>query len=63
MLRVASERVSSLTQNIDQSDSVYSFRREIAKSDWVRWAELLLSRNINLTDKNGKKWRPRLKTR
>ncbi|KAJ7119111.1 hypothetical protein C8R44DRAFT_982775 [Mycena epipterygia] len=37
--------------------------REIAKSCWVRWAELLLKDDINLTDKNGKKWRLRLKMR
>ncbi|KAJ7041967.1 hypothetical protein C8F04DRAFT_1077833 [Mycena alexandri] len=35
--------------------------REITKSYWVRWAEMLLKHNINLTDKSGKKWRPRLK--
>ncbi|KAJ7119120.1 hypothetical protein C8R44DRAFT_737946 [Mycena epipterygia] len=37
--------------------------REIGKSCWVRWAEHLLKDNINLTDKHGKKWRPRLKVR
>ncbi|KAJ6501308.1 hypothetical protein DFH09DRAFT_1001493 [Mycena vulgaris] len=37
--------------------------RNIAKSYWVRWAESLLRQNINLTDTNGKKWRPRLKMR
>ncbi|KAJ7819085.1 hypothetical protein B0H14DRAFT_3876821 [Mycena olivaceomarginata] len=37
--------------------------REIEKSCWVRWAEMLLKRNINLTDKNGVKWRPRLKVK
>ncbi|KAJ7107211.1 hypothetical protein C8R43DRAFT_1243704 [Mycena crocata] len=37
--------------------------REIAKSHWVRWAELQLKRNINLTDKDGKPWRPRLKVK
>ncbi|KAJ6567118.1 hypothetical protein B0H19DRAFT_719198 [Mycena capillaripes] len=35
--------------------------RDIAKSCWVRWAEILLKHNIALTDKTGKKWRPRLK--
>ncbi|KAJ7747015.1 hypothetical protein B0H16DRAFT_1852008 [Mycena metata] len=35
--------------------------RDINKSYWVRWAEMLLKHKINLTDKNGKKWRPRLK--
>ncbi|KAJ7119100.1 hypothetical protein C8R44DRAFT_878607 [Mycena epipterygia] len=35
--------------------------REIDKSCWVPWAEILLEKNINLTDKNGKKWRRRLK--
>ncbi|KAJ7041956.1 hypothetical protein C8F04DRAFT_111875 [Mycena alexandri] len=35
--------------------------RDIGKSFWVRWAEMLLERNINLTDKAGKNWRPRLK--
>ncbi|KAJ6515265.1 hypothetical protein C8R45DRAFT_955868 [Mycena sanguinolenta] len=37
--------------------------RDISKSYWVRWAEILLKRGINLTDKNGTKWRPRLKVR
>ncbi|KAJ7348826.1 hypothetical protein DFH08DRAFT_998012 [Mycena albidolilacea] len=37
--------------------------REIEKSCWVRWAEILLKSNINLTDKNGVKWRPRLKVK
>ncbi|KAJ7490972.1 hypothetical protein FB451DRAFT_628605 [Mycena latifolia] len=37
--------------------------RDIAKSFWVRWAENLLKHNINFTDKNGTKWRPRLKVR
>ncbi|KAJ7490920.1 hypothetical protein FB451DRAFT_1124494 [Mycena latifolia] len=37
--------------------------RDIAKSLWVRWAEKLLKHNINLTDKKGTKWRPRLKLR
>ncbi|KAJ7906831.1 hypothetical protein B0H13DRAFT_2662655 [Mycena leptocephala] len=37
--------------------------RDIAKSCWVRWAEILLRRNISLTDKTGKKWRPRLKVK
>ncbi|KAJ7184586.1 hypothetical protein C8R46DRAFT_463603 [Mycena filopes] len=32
---------------------------DIGKSCWVRWAEMLLKRNINLTDKAGKSWRPR----
>ncbi|KAJ6500839.1 hypothetical protein C8R45DRAFT_1071358 [Mycena sanguinolenta] len=36
-------------------------RRDISKSCWVRWAEMLLSRGINLTDKTGTRWRPRLK--
>ncbi|KAJ7210125.1 hypothetical protein GGX14DRAFT_626475 [Mycena pura] len=35
--------------------------REINKSCWVRIAEDLLKRNLILTDKLGKKWRPRLK--
>ncbi|KAJ7765715.1 hypothetical protein B0H16DRAFT_1883141 [Mycena metata] len=35
--------------------------RQITKSDWVRWAEMLLEHNINLTDKDGRRWRPRLK--
>ncbi|KAJ7348805.1 hypothetical protein DFH08DRAFT_1079253 [Mycena albidolilacea] len=37
--------------------------REIAKSCWVRWAEILLKRNISLADKDGTKWRPRLKVK
>ncbi|KAJ7213481.1 hypothetical protein GGX14DRAFT_445239 [Mycena pura] len=35
--------------------------REIAKSYWVRCAETFQTRNIDLIDRNGKKWRPRLK--
>jgi len=35
--------------------------RDIAKSCWVRWAEILLKRNISLMDKTGTKWRSRLK--
>ncbi|KAJ7084888.1 hypothetical protein B0H15DRAFT_1023684 [Mycena belliarum] len=35
--------------------------REISKSRWVTWAEVLLKDNVNLTDASGKKWRPRLK--
>ncbi|KAJ7259677.1 hypothetical protein C8J57DRAFT_1338947 [Mycena rebaudengoi] len=35
--------------------------REIAKSVWVPRAEMLLSRGINLLDKTGKRWIPRLK--
>ncbi|KAJ7896786.1 hypothetical protein B0H14DRAFT_2678734 [Mycena olivaceomarginata] len=35
--------------------------RDIAKSPWVRWAEMMLERNINLLDTAGTKWRPRLK--
>ncbi|KAJ6516471.1 hypothetical protein C8R45DRAFT_1067701 [Mycena sanguinolenta] len=37
--------------------------REIAKTCWVPWAEILLKRKIDLTDKTGAKWRPRLKSR
>ncbi|KAF7335266.1 F-box domain-containing protein [Mycena sanguinolenta] len=37
--------------------------RDISRSCWVRWAEILLKHGINLTDMNGKKWRPRLKVR
>ncbi|KAJ7223495.1 hypothetical protein GGX14DRAFT_427694 [Mycena pura] len=37
--------------------------RDIAKDHWVRTAENLLTRGINLTDRTGKKWRPRLKAR
>ncbi|KAJ7891400.1 hypothetical protein B0H14DRAFT_2688893 [Mycena olivaceomarginata] len=37
--------------------------REIAKSCWVRWAEILLKHNISLADKDGTKWRPRLKVK
>ncbi|KAF7359035.1 F-box domain-containing protein [Mycena sanguinolenta] len=35
--------------------------RDIPKNHWVRWAEILLECGINLTDKTGTKWRPRLK--
>ncbi|KAJ7500395.1 hypothetical protein B0H11DRAFT_781005 [Mycena galericulata] len=35
--------------------------REISKSCWVRWAESMLKYNISLTDRTGKRWRPRLK--
>jgi hypothetical protein len=37
------------------------YRREIAKSVWVPRAEMLLSKGINLLDKTGKRWIPRLK--
>ncbi|KAJ7896782.1 hypothetical protein B0H14DRAFT_2678709 [Mycena olivaceomarginata] len=37
--------------------------RDIAKSPWVRWAEMMLERNINLLDTAGAKWRPRLKVK
>ncbi|KAJ7213529.1 hypothetical protein GGX14DRAFT_696834 [Mycena pura] len=37
--------------------------RDIAKDRWVRTAESLLARGVNLTDVTGKKWRPRLKVR
>ncbi|KAJ7891423.1 hypothetical protein B0H14DRAFT_2688898 [Mycena olivaceomarginata] len=37
--------------------------RDIAKSCWVRWAEILHEGNINLTDKDVMKWRPRLKVK
>jgi hypothetical protein len=36
------------------------YRRDIAKSVWVSRAEMLLSRGINLLDKTGKRWIPRL---
>ncbi|KAJ7433547.1 hypothetical protein FB451DRAFT_1313700 [Mycena latifolia] len=34
--------------------------RDISKSCWVEWAEILLRHNIYLTDESGKNWRPRL---
>ncbi|KAK7035977.1 F-box domain-containing protein [Favolaschia claudopus] len=37
--------------------------RDIAKSHWVRWAEIMLAQGVSLFDKNGTKWRPRLKVR
>ncbi|KAJ7348829.1 hypothetical protein DFH08DRAFT_998014 [Mycena albidolilacea] len=37
--------------------------REIKKSCWVRWAEMLSKRGIDLTDGAGTKWRPRLKVK
>ncbi|KAF7359045.1 F-box domain-containing protein [Mycena sanguinolenta] len=37
--------------------------RDIAKSFWVRWAEILLQHRISLTDKTGTKWRLRLKVK
>ncbi|KAJ7684366.1 hypothetical protein DFH06DRAFT_1155424 [Mycena polygramma] len=37
--------------------------RDISKSCWVRWAGILLKHNISLTDKTGKKWRPRLQVK
>ncbi|KAJ7213485.1 hypothetical protein GGX14DRAFT_542367 [Mycena pura] len=37
--------------------------RDIAKDHWVRIAESLLERSVDLTDRTGKKWRPRLKAR
>ncbi|KAF7296305.1 hypothetical protein HMN09_01100200 [Mycena chlorophos] len=35
--------------------------RDIAKSQWVRWAEQLTKLEIDLVDETGKKWRSRLK--
>ncbi|KAJ7611828.1 hypothetical protein FB45DRAFT_1009632 [Roridomyces roridus] len=35
--------------------------RDIAKSPWVRWAEILAKKDISLADYTGKKWRVRLK--
>ncbi|KAF7296309.1 F-box domain-containing protein [Mycena chlorophos] len=35
--------------------------RDIARSHWVEWAEKLMEVKIDLVDKEGKKWRPRLK--
>ncbi|KAK7035988.1 F-box domain-containing protein [Favolaschia claudopus] len=37
--------------------------REIAKSCWVRWAEMMLTQGVSLVDLNGTKWRPRLKVK
>ncbi|KAJ6500837.1 hypothetical protein C8R45DRAFT_863664 [Mycena sanguinolenta] len=37
--------------------------RDISKSFWVRWAEMLVQRGISLTDTSGTKWRPRLKVK
>ncbi|KAJ7213486.1 hypothetical protein GGX14DRAFT_696819 [Mycena pura] len=37
--------------------------RDIAKDHWIRIAESLLERGVDLTDRTGKKWRPRLKAR
>ncbi|KAJ7715933.1 hypothetical protein B0H14DRAFT_3013585 [Mycena olivaceomarginata] len=34
-----------------------------SESCWVRWAEILLKHNISLADKDGTKWRPRLKVK
>nr|GAT55208.1 predicted protein [Mycena chlorophos] len=34
--------------------------RDIAKNLFVRWAELLLKRDLRLVDRTGKGWRPRL---
>ncbi|KAJ7718664.1 hypothetical protein B0H16DRAFT_1475506 [Mycena metata] len=36
--------------------------RDIKKSLWVNWAEVLLERGIKMTDRAGKEWAPRLKT-
>ncbi|KAJ7714210.1 hypothetical protein B0H16DRAFT_1435576 [Mycena metata] len=35
--------------------------REISKSYWVKWAESLLDRDVQLVDPEGVPWRPRLK--
>jgi hypothetical protein len=37
------------------------YNREISRSPWVRWAESLLERNIQLVGEEGIHWRPRLK--
>ncbi|KAJ7037369.1 hypothetical protein C8F04DRAFT_409890 [Mycena alexandri] len=36
--------------------------RDIAKSVWVPWAEYLLTKDIKLTDPDGRHWTPRLTT-
>ncbi|KAJ6569460.1 hypothetical protein B0H19DRAFT_1135547 [Mycena capillaripes] len=36
--------------------------REIAKSAWVQFAEKLLTKDVKLTDMDGKHWTPRLKS-
>ncbi|KAF7300196.1 F-box domain-containing protein [Mycena kentingensis (nom. inval.)] len=35
--------------------------KDIAKSCWVRWAESIHELDIHLADREGRKWRPRLK--
>ncbi|KAJ7334896.1 hypothetical protein DFH08DRAFT_1083415 [Mycena albidolilacea] len=37
--------------------------RDIAKSGWVRCAEMMIKRNINLVDRTGTKWRSRLQVK
>ncbi|KAJ6569411.1 hypothetical protein B0H19DRAFT_1373576 [Mycena capillaripes] len=36
--------------------------REITKSVWVRWAQRSLKHGVNMMDKDGKRWRARLKS-
>jgi hypothetical protein len=60
---VADERVDALKYLEYVLLTIHIHRRDIAKSSWVRWAEMMLERNINLLDTAGAKWRPRLKVK
>ncbi|KAJ7237711.1 hypothetical protein B0H12DRAFT_1057149 [Mycena haematopus] len=54
----------ALFYNYFASWSLFLFSQtDIPKNCWVRWAEILLKRGINLTDKTGTKWRPRLQVK
>jgi hypothetical protein len=60
---VADERVDALKYLEYVLLTIHIHRRDIAKSPWVRWAEMMLEHNINLLDTAGAKWRPRLKVK
>ncbi|KAK7035999.1 F-box domain-containing protein [Favolaschia claudopus] len=47
-------------QEIEFEDCVWpTNERDIEKSRWVRWAELLLKHDVHLADKNGTRWKRR----
>ncbi|KAJ7366537.1 hypothetical protein DFH08DRAFT_834733 [Mycena albidolilacea] len=49
-------------RQIEHADCYWPItERDISRSQWVRWAESLLERNIQLVDRKGTHWRPRLK--
>ncbi|KAJ7061458.1 hypothetical protein C8F01DRAFT_1286056 [Mycena amicta] len=58
------QHVSLLLPNLKEIEMAYCVwpinERDIQKSGWVRWAEMLLDEKVQLVDKQGKGWRRRL---